>query len=187
MPLTHNSQPATQNLPFYCPLKVGSEHEERRNVISDLCFVAVPSRSGRNEALNEVSHLDSIIRRPLKVGSGRGDEIEFDYVTPESPSPQGRVGTILAYFANLGTDLSPSPQGRVGTYAHLGTDIDPLLVAVPSRSGRDNFVRNLEHVTALGRRPLKVGSGQVKEKLWLFNQLRSPSPQGRVGTGTGNW
>jgi len=46
LPLTHSPQPATQNLPFYCPLKVGSGHED--GTWAD----------GRKTS-----------RRPLKVGS----------------------------------------------------------------------------------------------------------------------
>jgi len=56
------------------------------------------------------------------------------------------------------------------------------LVAVPSRSGRDNDLLFGDSALSAGRRPLKVGSGHDQKARASKINARSPSPQGRVGT-----
>ncbi|WKU15436.1 hypothetical protein Q2T83_14005 [Fervidibacter sacchari] len=68
LPLTHNSQPATLNLPFYCPLKVGS---------------------GLAQALHEARIRRTSPSPQGRVGTAEGAEIV--YAERRSPSPQGRV------------------------------------------------------------------------------------------------
>ena len=154
-----NSQPATRNLPFYCPLKVGSElapewtmksplrwspspqgrvgTRDGKSDIEMLQAVAVPSRSGRDQAAAGQIAQAEIIAVPSRSGRDlraswwgcRGIKL--------SPSPQGRVGTYRTRFTYQWGARSPSPQGRVGTR----WDFD-------------------FHVAGTCRRPLKVGSGR---------------------------
>ena len=60
-------------------------------------------------------HEAQITRRPLKVGS---ELVKIDparVAALGSPSPQGRVGTMLEQLIEVLKSRSPSPQGRVGT------------------------------------------------------------------------
>jgi len=113
LPLTHNPQPATRNLPFI-----------------------VPSRSGR----------DFILRRNLAMQSG-------------SPSPQGRVGTSTRC-------LRGSTVVQVAVPSRSGRDpptvsFSPRFALSPSPQGRVVTLTSLMRCCGkLGRRPLKVGSGQ---------------------------
>ena len=115
LPLTHNSQPATQNLPFYCPLKVGSGqhcwriHSERADA------VAVPSRSGRDLARELLVRLNPVLSPSPQGRVGTHWVSEEDLFVKLSPSPQGRVGTAHIVASSRTSERSPSPQGRVGT------------------------------------------------------------------------
>ena len=160
LPLTHNSQPATQNLPFYCPLKVGSGlfYHLKSTLIEPLS----PSPQGR-------------------VGTGWLVKEEEDWQAL-SPSPQGRVGTEMLRVMLLPSIqvAVPSRSGR-NTYTMIPSALN-FGVAVPSRSGRNLYSSGDENWAILSRRPLKVGSERHCAHVGFAGNVGSPSPQGRVGT-----
>ena len=128
---------ARRNLPLASPSPQGRVGTAIGGLVCCYCLdVAVPSRSGRDHWISPPRWSGSISRRPLKVGSEQDPQVLGIYLSAESPSPQGRVGTKLrrSYgwrdnltrrplkvgsgqkalrFAEEVKSKSPSPQGRV--------------------------------------------------------------------------
>ena len=95
--------------------------------------------------------------------SGRNSEAGWSRRRTGSPSPQGRVGTRSAsdqFWAELGR----RPL-KVGSEPSIVTNTSPSM----SR-----------------RRPLRSGRDPKAATVWGHFPIKSPSPQGRVGTKTDN-
>ena len=98
------------------PLMVGSERVASLNQRDGSLMVAVPSWSGRNSSGSSFAVQSGSGRRPLMVGSELAQVELHPDVRKLSPSPHGRVGTLLEVRNDEDAKLvSPSPHGRVGT------------------------------------------------------------------------
>ena len=145
--------------------------------------IAVPSRSGRNLSLVcRCPKLPKIGRRPLMVGS---EQVAPTWTVwgllPRRPLMVGSE-QLRAEAIRLAAAASPSPHGRVGTLLERRLYPSFHFVAVPSWSGRNDSATGeilLPEVVA-------VPSWSGRNALWLecvkVTVRRSPSPHGRVGT-----
>mgnify|MGYP007015362334 CR=1 FL=1 len=162
------------------PLKVGSGRSHRRSqevarnrspspqgrvgtrrlarALAEAFDVAVPSRSGRNNATHRTQHRITPCRRPLKVGSGlqrvSGADVSEQIAVPSRSGRDWGGHRVEGDFHEIAV---PSRSGR--DLSHLPQSTPHVRIAVPSRSGRDDIVDDKPQLGLRNRRPLKVGSG----------------------------
>ena len=144
-----------------------------------------PSPQGRVGTSQQSSRLNrgGCCRRPLKVGSGLSlPKFTAETMMYRRPLKVGSGHTCF-HCCRRARPQSPSPQGRVGTQQPKLHQIQDAIVAVPSRSGRDSLCPSQETHPSTCRRPLKVGSGPA-ERILCPECLSSRRPL-KVGSGLG--
>ena len=99
-----------------------------------------------------------------------------------SPSPHGRVGTLvlLNFLSVVAIVAVPSWSGR--NAPRTSAPHQRPAVAVPSWSGRNGGDGSKAAGQLASRRPLMVGSERAGFCAPRRNLIESPSPHGRVGT-----
>jgi len=166
--------------------------------------VAVPSRSGRDPLCSKF--VREGIRSPspqgrVKLSCGLSVEscafkTAFNLPSTHNPQP-ATLNLPFIVPSRSGRDLQSNqcgmPSLRVSVPSRSGRDLvygRPMgcgfAVAVPSRSGRDFQIGRRLRGGRANRRPLKVGSGHPAAPTRAWLPRKSPSPQGRVGTATGD-